>query len=63
MPEPTSSAGAPAAVPPIALKRGLTDEEIRKLNPIGADYFVDGNGNEECGFCGMFGDCKCPEWG
>lgn len=48
-----------AAQPLAMLHPGLTDEQVRALNPIGADYFVDGDGNEECAHCGMFGMCEC----
>lgn len=41
------------------LNPGLTDEQIRAANPIGADDFVDGDGNEACALCDMFGDCGC----
>lgn len=42
---------------PLMLAPGLSDEEIERKNPIGATYFVDGSGNEECADCGVFGPC------
>jgi hypothetical protein len=44
------------------LNPGLTDQQIRDANPTGADYFVDGDGDEECAFCGVFGPCGECAW-
>ncbi len=46
---------------PIALNRGLTDAEIEERNPAGAPFFVDGEGQEECSGCGVFGAECLPD--
>jgi hypothetical protein len=43
------------------LAPGFTDEQIRDANPAGADYFVDGDGNEQCAFCHCLGSPCCAE--